>query len=213
MLAIAGLAVGLPAAAAKPQLLRVLTSGSTDRWSGGSQHFSYGVVLHNTSKTRDAVGVQMHVAAMGRNGVIGIYLTTIPRIPAGGTFYAGNEPVTIGNDQRATSIVVGVAVSGTVAPRGPLPPGAASIVGGRVVGSVRNPAGRALITRSTRIFAVYFDRAGKVIGGVRLSHLRFPHHARIAPHAKAAFTAAAGAAVPTSRIASVKISVVPTYAD
>ena len=37
--------------------------------------------------------------------VIGIYLTSIPRIPAGGTFYVGNEPATIGNDQRAVSIV------------------------------------------------------------------------------------------------------------
>ena len=69
-----------------------------------------------------------------------------------------------------------------------------------------------MIARSTRIFAVYYDRAGKVIGGVRLLHLRFAGHSRIASHATARFTANPGTAVVTSRIAAVKISVVPTYA-
>src|SRR6202012_4408926 len=107
---------------AKKGLVSVVSSGSTDRWTGKTQHFGYGVVLPNPSPTTDVLNVQPHVAVPSRNGgVIGIYLTTVPRIPAGATFYVGNEPATIGNTQHAASIIVGVASSGTQAKHGPLP--------------------------------------------------------------------------------------------
>lgn len=198
---------------AKKPLLVVRTSGSTDLWAGGVQHFGYGVVLHNRSATRDALGVRVHVAVLSRNGaVIGIYLTTVPRVPAGTNFYLGNEPATIGNTQHAASIVIGVATGGTQATHGPLPKGSAHLSGTRIAGSVTNLGGRTMLTAGTRIFAVYYDRTGKVIGGIRLEHVRFPHHAKIGPHSSAAFTAGPGSAVATSRIAEVKVSVVPRLA-
>ena len=205
----------IPAASARTdrkELVTVLGSGSTDEWVGGIQHFGYGVVLHNRSATRDALGVQVHVAVLSRNGaVIGIYLTTVPRVPAGATFYLGNEPATIGNTQHAAGIIVGIASSGTQVRHGPLPSGTAHVDGTRIVGSVSNTSGRTLLTKRTKVFAVYYDRSGKVIGGTRLQ-VRFPQHPTIAAHTSASFTAGPGASVAAGRIAGIRVSVVPTYA-
>jgi hypothetical protein len=205
----------VPAASAREArqaIVVVRASGSTDLW-GQTQHFGYGVVLQNRSATRDALGVRVHVAVLSRNGaVIGIYLTTVPRVPAGGTFYLGNEPATIGNRQHAASIVVGVATSGTQARTGPLPSGRARVSGTRIAGTITNLGSRRLLTRDTRIFAVYYDARGKVIGGIRLERLRFPHHVTVAPHASAGFSAGPGSAVAPGRIAKVEVSVVPKYA-
>ncbi|HLK44885.1 MAG TPA: hypothetical protein VKT18_02800, partial [Acidimicrobiales bacterium] len=128
-------------------------------------------------------------------------------------FYVGDEPTTIGNTQHAASIIVGVSSSGRQAPRGPLPNGTAHVSGTHIVGTVENVASRTLLTAGTTIFAVYYDRTGKVIGGTRLGHLRFATGAKIAPHKTSSFTAGSGAAVAPARIASVKISVVPTFAN
>ena len=126
------LAAPLPAAArsgAKP-VVGVLHTGSSGRISGTSQFFSYGVVLRNRSATKDAFGVKVRVFVLGDAGLVGVYLTTIPFIPAGTTFYLGNEPAAMSTVQRATGVRAVIAVGGTVKASGSAP--------GRVgVGAVR----------------------------------------------------------------------------
>ena len=86
--AAAVLAAPLPAAArtdATP-IVKVLHTGASGRISGTAQYFSYGVVLRNSSATRDAFGVKVRVFVLGDAGLVGVYLTTIPFIPARTTF-------------------------------------------------------------------------------------------------------------------------------
>src|SRR6476646_6036955 len=166
--AAAVLAAPLPAAArtgAKP-IVGVLHTGSSGQISGTSQYFSYGVVLRNKSRTADAFGVKVRVFVLGDAGLVGVYLTTIPYIPAGTTFYVGNEPASMSTVQRATGVRAVIAVGGTGKASGSLPPATASPTkGDRVHGTVQNRYRRGIVTGGTKIYAVYYDRAGKVIGG------------------------------------------------
>ena len=212
------LGAAIPAADARvvaPEIVTVVASGSSDRFSSTSQSFSYGVVLHNKSTSRDALGVQLRVAATGPSGVIGIYLTSIPMIPAGGTFYVGNEPVTIGTSHRATGIIVGVTSSGRQLKHGRLPVVSARIARGRVQGSLTNPyaTGRRIRTTQTKLYAVYLDRRGKVLGGERLHGVRFARRPLIASKQTSTFTASLGRAVSASRIATVRVSAVPRIVE
>ena len=125
--AAAVLAAPLPAAArtdAKP-IVGVLHTGSSGRISGTSQYFSYGVVLRNTSATKDAFGVKVRVFVLGDAGLVGVYLTTIPFIPAGTTFYLGNEPVSMSTVQRATGVRAVSRSAGRGKASGSLPPATA----------------------------------------------------------------------------------------
>jgi hypothetical protein len=208
------LAAPLPAAArsgAKP-VVGVLHTGSSGRISGASQFFSYGVVLRNRSATRDALGVKVRVFVLGDAGLVGVYLTTIPFIPAGTTFYLGNEPVAMSTVQRATGVRAVIAVGGTVKASGSLPGASASAPsGGRIHGTVRNRYKRGIVTRGTKIYAVFYDSAGKVIGGDRLKSLTFSTRT-IAPKKSASFSAKIGPALASSRIARVAVSVTPVLA-
>jgi hypothetical protein len=208
------LAVPLPAAArsdAKP-IIGVLHTGSSGRISGNSQFFSYGVVLRNRSTTKDAFGVKVRVFVLGDAGLVGVYLTTIPFIPAGTTFYLGNEPASMSTVQRATGVRAVIAVDGTGKATGSLPTVSASApTGGRIHGTVRNHYKRGIVTRGTRIYAVFYDSAGKVIGGDRLKSLTFST-TTIAPKKSASFSARVGPALSSSRIARVAVSVTPLLA-
>ena len=208
------LAAPLPAAArsgAKP-VVGVLHTGSSGRISGTSQFFSYGVVLRNRSATTDAYGVKVRVFVLGDAGLVGVYLTTIPFIPAGTTFYLGNEPAAMSTVQRATGVRAVIAVGGTVKASGSLPGASASAPsGGRIHGTVRNRYKRGIVTRGTKIYAVFYDSAGKVIGGDRLKGLTFSTRT-IAPKKSASFSAKIGPAVASSRIARVAVSVTPVLA-
>ena len=65
VLVVTVLAAPLPAAArssAKP-IVGVVHTGSSGRISGTAQYFSYGVVLHNRSATKDAFGVKVRIRA------------------------------------------------------------------------------------------------------------------------------------------------------
>jgi len=209
------LAVPLPAAArtsaAKP-IVAVLHTGSSGRISGARQYFNYGIVLRNKSATRDAFGVKVRVFVLGDAGLVGVYLTTIPFIPAGSTFYLGNEPAAMSTVQRATGVRAVLAVGGTGQASGSLPAASASPPkGGRIHGTVRNHYKRGIVTSATKLFAVYYDRAGKVIGGDRLKSLSFSTQT-IASKKSATFSAKIGPAISASRIARVAVSVSPVLA-
>jgi hypothetical protein len=212
--AAAVLAVPLPAAArsdTKP-IVGVLHTGASGRISGTSQFFSYGVVLRNTSTTKDAFGVKVRVFVLGDAGLVGVYLTTIPFIPAATTFYLGNEPASMSTVQRATGVRAVIAVGGTVKASGSLPAASASAPsGGRIRGTVHNHYKRGIVTRGTKIYGVFFDRAGKVIGGDRLKSLTFSTRT-IAPGKSATFSAKIRPALASSRIARVAVSVTPVLA-
>ncbi len=208
------LAVPLPAAArsgAKP-IVGVVHTGSSGRISGTAQYFSYGVVLRNRSATKDAFGVKVRVFVLGDAGLVGVYVTTIPFIPAGTTFYLGNEPATMSTVQRATGVRAVISVGGTQRATGSLPPATARPpAAGRIRGTVGNHYKRAIVTHGTRLYAVYYDGAGKVIGGDRLKNVTFSAR-RIAPRKAARFSARVGPAVSPSRIARVAVSVSPVLA-
>lgn len=204
----------LPAAARTDAkaIVGVVHTGASGRISGTRQYFSYGVVLRNTSATKDAFGVKVRVFVLGDAGLVGVYLTTIPFIPAGTTFYLGNEPVAMSTVQRATGVRAVIAVGGTGTASGSLPPATASRPsGGRIHGMVHNHYKRGIVTGGTKLYAVYYGRTGKVIGGDRLKAVAFSTPT-IAPKKSAAFSAKLGPAVAASRIARVAVSVSPMLA-
>ena len=193
-------------------VIAVLHAGSSGRISGTAQFFTYGVVLRNKSTTKDAFGVKVRVFVLGDAGLVGVYLTTIPFIPAGSTFYLGNEPASMSTVQRATGVRAVIAVGGAGKASGSLPPAAASPPkGGRIHGTVRNRYKRGIVTGGTKVYAVYYDRAGKVIGGDRLKGLSWST-STIAAKKSATFSAKIGPAVAASRIARVAVSVSPLLA-
>ena len=208
------LAVPLPAAARTDAkaIVGVVHTGSSGRISGTAQYFSYGVVLRNRSATKDAFGVKVRVFVLGDAGLVGVYLTTIPFIPAGTTFYLGIEPATMSTVQRATGVRAVISVGGTQKASGSLPPATASPPpAGRIHGTLQNHYKRGIVTGGTKLYAVYFDRAGKVIGGDRLKSVTFSAQT-IASKKAATFSARIGPAVSTSRIARVAVSVSPELA-
>ncbi|HST15960.1 MAG TPA: hypothetical protein VLJ44_14020 [Gaiellaceae bacterium] len=211
--AAAAVVAPLPAAArtdAKP-VVGVLHTGASGRISGTNQYFSYGVVLRNKS-TKDAFGVKVRVFVLGDAGLVGVYLTTIPFIPAGTTFYLGNEPASMSTVQRATGVRAVIAVGGTGKASGALPPGTASPPkGGRVHGTVHNHYKRGIVTGGTKVYAVYYDRAGKVIGGDRLKGLVWSSRT-IASKKSATFSARIGPAVSSARIGRIAVSLSPVLA-
>ncbi|HET7129119.1 MAG TPA: hypothetical protein VFJ93_08615 [Gaiellaceae bacterium] len=204
----------LPAAGrsgAKP-IVVVLHTGSTGRISGTAQYFSYGVVLRNRSTTRDAFGVKVRVFVLGNAGLVGVYVTTIPFIPAKTTYYVGNEPAALSTVQRATGVSAVVSIAGTTKASGSLPPATAQRPsGGRIRGTIGNRYKRSIVTRGTRLYAAYYDGAGKVIGGDRLKGVTFSAKT-IAPKKAARFSGRLGQAVSATRIARVAVSVVPELA-
>lgn len=210
----AALAAPLTASAnsdAKP-IVRILHSGASGRISGTAQYFSYGVVLRNRSAMRDAFGVKVRVFVLGDAGLVGVYVTTIAFIPAGTTFYLGNEPLALSTVQRATGVRAVVAVGGTQKAHGSLPPATAGPpVSGRIRGTIGNHYKRAIATRGTKVYAVYYDDAGKVIGGDRLKGLTFSART-IAPRKAVRFSARVGPAISPARIARVAVSVSPVLA-
>jgi hypothetical protein len=211
---VALLAAPLPAAArtgAKPAV-RVLHTGASGRISGTAQYFSYGVVLRNASATKDAFGVKVRVFVLGDAGLVGVYLTTIPFIPAGRTFYLGNEPASMSTVQRATAVRAVVAVGGAGKASGSLPPATASPPrAGRIHGTLANHYKRGIVTGGTKLYAVYYDSGGKVIGGDRLKGIAWSTRT-IASKNSGQFSAKIGPAVSAARIARVAVSVSPVLA-
>jgi len=102
-----------------------------------------------------------------------------------------------------------IEAGGTGKASGTLPPATASPPkGGRVHGTVQNRYRRGIVTGGTKIYAVYYDRAGKVIGGDRLKGLAWSKPT-IASKKSVTFSAKIGPAVSASRIARVAVSISP----
>jgi hypothetical protein len=202
----------LPTEARTADVVSVIGAGSTTRTVGGAQYFAYGIALRNTSRTKDALRVAVHVALLGRSGLISVYSSTIPLIPARGTFYLGNEPIAVAGSPRAIKVDVAVLTGATQAKRDGLPVGAAHLtLRGTVAGTVTNPYPRPIETAGSRIYAVYYDARGKIVGGERLARTHFGS-ATIRARRRASFTAPLGPAVSPSAIGAVRISVVPRLA-
>jgi len=114
--------------------------------------------------------------------------------------------------QRATGVRAVIAVGGTGKASGSLPPATASPPkGGRIHGRVANHYKRGIVSGGTKLYAVYYDRAGKVIGGDRLKGVTWSTRT-IASKKSATFSAKIGPAVASARIARVAVSVSPVLA-
>jgi hypothetical protein len=159
------------------------------------------------------MGVRVRVFVLGDGGLLGVYITKVPFIPAGSTFYLGNEPVGMTSVQRAVGIRVVLSTGGTRPRQGSLPVATASAPSGRTIrGIVHNRYRHAILTARSRLYAVYYGRTGKIVGGDRLKAVRFPGRRRIEPRTAARFTARLGPAVPAASIAAVRVSVDPVLA-
>jgi hypothetical protein len=73
---------------------------------------------------------------------------------------------------------------------------------------VQNHSKRGIVTSGTKVSALDYDRAGKVIGGDRLKGLAWSKPT-IASKKSATFSAKIGPAVSASRIARVAVSISP----
>jgi hypothetical protein len=170
--------------AASPAIVHVVQAGGTAStsdhvtWAG-----NYGVVLRNTSSTRDALDVDVVVKFYAPSGklvgkdpsnplVAAVDRLTV--IPAGATFYFGGEalPLTGPIARVETTLRVGkTAPAGAVLPqmrnvkliRAPLIKLSAKE---RIAqATLVNATHTTLKAGTSRSYAVFFNRAGKVIGG------------------------------------------------
>jgi hypothetical protein len=202
-----------------PATVAVTDSGFTQVPNGydSGTTISYGLVLVNRSHDEDASLNEVHVTLVDAAGnAVGTDIQYIVgTIRAGTTFYAGGFTGT--NDSTVIShLVVSVQV-GQSKPRSSQTPPAVTNVqlsteyDGSVVvnGDITNEATKNLSTY-TDIDAVYFNKAGKIIGG---SHA-FGLSLALPPGAHTAF--AIGSLGPVgvpqaSDVAQAKVSVAPDY--
>jgi hypothetical protein len=160
-----------PAFSAVTPIVRVQGAGGTAatldhvHWAG-----DFGVVLRNTSE-RDALNVDVFARFYSPSGRL-VGEDSLPYrisvIPAGTTFYCGDLALTSGPIRRvvATVRVGGTASRHTVLPR--LRDVHLERVSGKdriVVATAVNTTNKTLVSDPTRAYAVFFDGAGRVIGG------------------------------------------------
>ncbi len=187
----------------------VVKSGFSDAAGGSTRETDYGVVLHNTSTTLDAVDVTVTVNAVdASNVVVGTEGRIVSAIPAGATYYFGGS--IIHSASRATAsleVYTQVAVGGT--PSLALPGNAnvhvvAAGAGSQIAGDLVNTAGKTL-SSAARVSGVVFDGAGNVIGGGGVFQ-----PANVPPGQHAAFTITMPS-VPSAGAASAQVSAEPKY--
>jgi hypothetical protein len=172
----------------------------------------YGLVLANRSASRDAIDVRVDVAfrdALRRS--VGTDSVSLTGIPAGQTFYVAGY-VDSNVSLRATAIIPRVTV-GSFRPKRLRLPTTSNVRMTKdeyfdeldVAGTLRNPFRKALPEDAT-VYAVVFDRLGRVIGGGSQRTL-----ASVQPHASVQFdlTGIELDAIPAHKAASVRLSVDP----
>ena len=130
--------------------------------------YSFGVVLRNSSTTRDAVGVTVSVNVFAKKGPGVIYGRdfAIAFIPAGSRFVVGDGSSSLG--LRIARVTATVRVRAMERRRRRLPPVSAVRLDRKnagVTATTANPYPRPLQLFDASAYAVVFDRAGRVLGG------------------------------------------------
>jgi hypothetical protein len=171
---------------------------------------SYGIVLVNESSADDALDIQVGVNLLdSAKRVVGSDTRSIVAIPAGGTYYLGGAFVT--HDRTAVTSVQPIIRVGAGKAKSIRAPAVSNIrisehnadSGAYVDGQVTNEASATLSSDAT-VSAVFFDAAGRVIGG----GTTVPPFA-LPPGAAAAWEISTP--VEADAIASVRASVEPRY--
>ena len=184
---------------------------------------SYGLVLVNRSHDQDARLDAVHVTLVDAagNAVRTFNRLIVGDIPAGATFYMGDSTLTTKNSTVITQLVVSVNVGNSTPHSSLAPPAVTNVrlsstqgLGTiEVDGEVTNGANKDLSAEGG-IYAVYFDKAGKIIGGGQALAGGALGLRSLAPGAQTAFViggAHAMNAVQASNVAQAKISVAPDY--
>ena len=199
-----------------PPKIQLVKSGWTVRpYPYGGSGVSYGVILANESKTRDAMDVKVLVNfVMDDNRLIGSATTRISDMAAGSEHALGGELTFPGGAPIARLEVVVEVGGGGPATR--TKPGLSAV---RVMPNPHEPAWCGSIegelqnasptktVQSVQLSAVVLDDAGNIIGGGSgYSYGTLP------PAARMFFKIATGMRpIPVSRAATALVSVVPTY--
>ena len=172
--------------------------------------YSWGVVLANRSRSLDALSVVVFVDVIATNGdEIDQLSPTFRVIPAGQTFYVGNET---GNTfgEHIRSIRVSIRVGSTQAKKYVLPRVSDLRVNrgvGTISGVMTNPYNRSISNSDLTSYLVVYDRKGRVIGGNGLGVIGSFDTVTIkaGAHTRISFLIPDG--VSPARIASARVSV------
>lgn len=198
-----------------PPAIHVVKSGWSVRANPGSgSSVSYGIILANESKARDALDVKVLVNfVMSDNRLIGSATEHVDRIAAGTQQAVGGDLLFPGGAPIARLEIVA-----TTAGAGPAThtfPGLSAIRvmpspyepnwAGSVEGEVQNDSGKTLSRGD--LYAVVFDAEGNVLGG---GHGSF--FAPLPPSTRLFFKISQGLrAIPINRAAGALVSIVATY--
>jgi hypothetical protein len=184
--------------------------------SGSGSLLSYGLMLKNTSATKDARNVYVIVNMVAASGsLIGSKSRTVQLVPAGGTFALGDY-MNLRTQVQATHLEITIRVGANEPKQAhPMPdfanvqilpstydPGWVAEVDGEVVNDT-SP----LTLSMANLSIVVLDASGNPLGGgAGFSSAAIPSGSRFVFLAQMGFTA-----IPLDRAASVLISVEPTY--
>lgn len=197
-----------------PRLV-VEQSGFSTRAGGMGTQLSYGLVIHNTSPTRDATSVSVQTNfVLADDHLLGTATHTVPLIPAGTDYYYGDS-VSFPGAAPVVRLEVVVQTAG-FARHDPHMPTLANIhlvPGifdaswlGDVEGELQN-TDPSLSLQSASFSAVVFDASGKILGGGGGSA-----YGTLPPGAREFLEFDGGLdAIPTDEAASVQVSVTPTW--
>jgi hypothetical protein len=183
---------------------------------GTGSLLSYGIMLKNTSDTKDARSVYVIVNMVAASGnLIGSKSRTVQLVPAGGSFALGDY-MNLRTQVQATHLEITIRVGGNEPKQahpmpdfanvqilpGPYDPGWVSEVDGELVNDTTP-----LTLSSASLSIVVFDASGNPLGGgTGYSYAPIPSGSRFVFLAQMGFTS-----IPLDRAASVLISVEPTY--
>lgn len=189
---------------------------STDHLGHEATRASWGVVLANTSPSRDAINVRVTVDLVGVNGKSlphqgRVARQTLALIPAGRAFYYGGTATIAGDvDVRGVQARV-TAVGATPSRRFSLPPVSdvhLDASTGQLTGTFTNPYSLSINPYDCAADIVLFDRHGRVIGGDGPGEIG-QLTSNIAPGFASPVSFSVPAGIALSRIASARITVFP----
>jgi hypothetical protein len=159
-------------AASQASPVKVVAGGVTQVGEG----MGVGVVLKNTSK-QDALRVDVTFFAVTSSGApVSVGQTTVDLVPAGATYYTGDELKAIAPGRTATKLEAYIKVDELVPARYHLPlvdkvvvtkGSSQTIVRGRLKNTLKGT-----LADMARIGIVLFDKGGKVVGGT----YTYPRH-------------------------------------